>query len=121
MPGHSQLPARYLIEEGISPVQNLMTRIAGFGRSREPEKFHPDAVRDIFLVTYPRSGTTWISCVAAELLFQISPGSFTEVASIVPDVHALPDRSAVPEANQYIVKSHLPLTANRPFGEYRRI
>lgn len=30
-----------------------------------PEKFEPNAARDIFLTTYPRSGTNWLSCIAA--------------------------------------------------------
>jgi hypothetical protein len=103
-------------------MQALMRRVANFGRSfRQPEKFRPDAARDIFLVTYPRSGTTWISCVAIELLFQISPNNLTEIDSIVPDVHLLPDKSAVPAASQYLIKSHFPLTEHPPFGEYRRV
>jgi Sulfotransferase domain len=90
-------------------------------RFRRPEIFRPDAQRDIFLVTYPRSGTTWISCVAAELLFQIAPANLTEIDSIVPDVHVLPKKSKVPAASQYLVKSHFPLNGDPPFGAYRRV
>jgi hypothetical protein len=101
-------------------MQSLINKALSLGhRFRRPEIFRPDAQRDIFLVTYPRSGTTWISCVAAELLFQIAPANLTEIDSIVPDVHVLP-KSKVPAASQYIVKSHFPLNGDPPFGAYRR-
>ena len=114
-------------------MRSLMNRVAAISQrlrrpepSTPPERFWPDPVRTIFLVTYPRSGTTWISCVAAELLFQISPKNLTEINSFVPDVHDLPEKSAVPVASQYLVKSHFPLLINPvhgfpPYGDYRRV
>lgn len=99
-----------------------MSRTLALFRPRQSqEKFTPDARRDTFLVTYPRSGTTWLSCVAAELLFEKSPDSMTEIGAFVPDIHDLPQESSVPPANQYLVKSHFSLSGALPYGEYRRV
>ncbi|HUZ91132.1 MAG TPA: sulfotransferase domain-containing protein [Methylocella sp.] len=103
----------------------LMSRVVALSqRLRRPVRFCPDAARDIFPVAYPRSGTTWISCVAAELLFQTSPKSLPEIGGFVPDVHDLPEKLAVPAASHYLVKSHFPLNAVHgypSYGDYRRV
>jgi len=69
-------------------------------------------------------GRAWLSCIAAELLFQISPRNLTEIGSFVPSVHDLPEKSAVPAASQYLVKSHFPLNPVHgfpPYGDYRNV
>lgn len=95
--------------------------------SRPPtprERFWPNPATTVFLVSYPRSGTTWLSCVATELLFRISPRTLSDIACFVPDLHALPEKSAVPAARLHLVKSHFQLNQIHgfpPYGDYRRV
>ncbi|HXC29667.1 MAG TPA: sulfotransferase domain-containing protein [Stellaceae bacterium] len=84
-------------------------------------RFVPEVKRDTFLVAFPRSGSTWISCIATELMFGTSPRNIQNVTSFVPDVHDLPVESRVPDAPSYLVKSHLPRREPLPAGEYRRV
>lgn len=104
-------------------MQHLLSRAARIyrGALNKPKTFVPDADRDVFLVTYPRSGTTWASCIAASLIFGVSPESLRDIDNMVPDIHALPESSRVPAADNYLVKSHLPLSGVPPYGDYRRV
>ncbi|MGA7385002.1 MAG: sulfotransferase domain-containing protein [Methylocella sp.] len=103
----------------VTPLHRLWR-----SKSSQNERFWPNPARDIFLVTYPRSGTTWISCIAVELLFQISPKKLTEMKLLVPEVHVLPEKSMVPPASQYLIKSHFPFNSVHGSSlptEYRRV
>lgn len=103
----------------------LTTRAATLRqRFQQRQRFWPDPAHTMFLVSYPRSGTTWICCIAAQLLFKISPRNLTEIHAFVPDVHDLPEKSAVPVASRYLVKSHFPLNQVHgfpPYGDYRNV
>lgn len=54
-------------------------------------------------------------------MFNVSPRSLTEIASLVPAIHDLPPRAAVPGARQYLIKSHSAFTSTTPYGDYRRV
>lgn len=101
-------------------MQGFVKDIARLGRRWFGGKFRPDAERDIFLMTYPRSGTSWLSCIATELLYHRSPQSLTEIISLVPDAHVLMRESKVPLASRYLIKSHFQFNS-APFGPYRRV
>jgi len=112
-------------------MQWLIDKLVPRKRHLEPtehttpsERFWPDPARSVFLVTYPRSGTTWLSCISAELIFRVSPKNLTEIETYVPNVHDLPEKSAVPPARRYLVKTHAPLNPVHgypPYGDYRKV
>lgn len=105
------------------PVMSLRFRLPELSLLTRP-RFRPDPERDIFLVTHPRSGTTWISCIAAELLFGRATETLADINYLVPDIHDLPEKSMVPPSRQYVIKSHFPFNAIHglpAFGAYHRV
>jgi hypothetical protein len=43
---------------------------------------------DVFLVSYPRSGNTWVRAIISEILYGTSGDSLNELGRFVPDIHA---------------------------------
>lgn len=63
---------------------------------------------DTFLVSYPKSGNTWVRFLLANLIASTPPKSFPEANSVIPDVHnkkSLAILKGVAESNR-ILKSH---------------
>lgn len=86
-----------------------------------PKRFVPDYERDTFLVGYPRSGTTWLSYIAVDLLYGFSPDKLDEIHQLVPDVHAMPRENSVRPARNYLVKSHLELKDSLDTRNYKKV
>lgn len=61
---------------------------------------------DVYLVSYPRSGSTWVRCVLATLLVG-EPVSPATVERLLPDVHRA-DPGARPVVGAVVVKTHAP-------------
>ena len=65
--------------------------------------------QDVFLVSYPRSGNTWVRFIAANIL---SPGfylrfSIKDLNKVVPDIYSgIPAFSRIPEPR--LIKTHQP-------------
>jgi hypothetical protein len=92
------------------------------GRSQpDDEVFRPDPERDIFLVSYPRSGNTWMRTIFAEALHGGQVPDLSAIDFLVPDSHVLPLQKNVPALDRYAVKSHLPLQLQLESRHYRHV
>jgi hypothetical protein len=69
---------------------------------RNVEVFEDDA----FVVSYPKSGNTWVRFLIAHLVAAGRPVDFTSVQEIVPDIDRLPANRLRSIARPRILKSH---------------
>jgi hypothetical protein len=61
---------------------------------------------DVFLVSYPKSGNTWIRFLISNLVYQDEPATFANIESRVPSIYMLPDRVLRGFPRPRILKSH---------------
>jgi hypothetical protein len=61
---------------------------------------------DVFIVSYPRSGNTWIRFLMGNLLNPDDPVTFANVESRVPEIYLFSDRDLRGLARPRILKSH---------------
>src|SRR3954463_3484081 len=83
---------------------NGAERIARIARSRI--FFVPNPERDVFLVSYPRSGNTWMRAVVACIETGVVPPDLLALDYVVPDMHLKTLRNRMVPRPRYIVKSH---------------
>lgn len=72
---------------------------------------------DTFVVSYPRSGNTWIRCLLA-VLSTGGPVNFGAINDYVPDIYECSDREMLRRKRPRVIKSHEALTANYPRSIY---
>lgn len=61
---------------------------------------------DVFLVSYPKSGNTWVRFLIANLVHPNAPVTFLNIESVVPSIYILPDRELRKFSRPRILKSH---------------
>lgn len=71
---------------------------------------------DVFLVSYPRSGNTWLRFLLANALRPGSAATFADFGDIVPDIYDETDAQLLRRRSPRVLKSH------EPYDErYRRV
>lgn len=61
---------------------------------------------DIFLVSYPKSGNTWMRFLIGNLLYQDRPTTFSNIELKVPDIYQNSNRKLLQISPPRILKSH---------------
>lgn len=60
---------------------------------------------DIFLVSYPRSGSTWLRNIIAEIVYGESGNTLGDIEKYIPDIHRT-NIDQIPLKSPRIIKSH---------------
>lgn len=61
---------------------------------------------DIFLVSYPKSGSTWIRFLISNLLYPNQNITFSSIQNIIPDIYLSSNRELLQRPRPRILKSH---------------
>jgi hypothetical protein len=71
---------------------------------------------DVFLVSYPRSGNTWLRFLVANALRPEPAATFADFGEVVPDIYDETDRQLLRRPDPRVLKSH-----ERHDERYRRV
>lgn len=103
-----------MIQDDVSKIFQKLYSVS------KPEIFHPSE-KDIYLVSYPRSGNTWMRVLLAEILYGKSGDSLKDIEYYIPDIHFQPLKRNVLDGDFHIVKSHSQYLRTKEMEKYKRI
>lgn len=86
-----------------------------------PELFSPSE-DDVYLVSYPRSGNTWMRTIISNLLYRKSVDGLKDLQYYVPDIHVKTYADEVVPAKFHVIKSHFAYQNNsNNIKKYKRV
>jgi hypothetical protein len=85
----------------------------GLERAGRNATVFPD---DVFLVSYPRSGNTWLRFLVGNLIHPESPTTFANIETFVPSIYVNRDAQLRSLPRPRVLKSHEAF-----FGKYRKV
>ncbi len=92
----------------------LKVAIKGILGLRPPNRKVTVRPSDIFLVSYPRSGNTWLRFLLANLFGSDEPISFANIEQKIPDIYQNPDKVMCRLPIPRVLKSHEYFDARYP-------
>ena len=76
---------------------------------------------DFYLVSYPRSGNTWIRVILAELMYGEVVANLAEIEKYIPDLHFALGKKDIIQSEFHIVKSHNPYNSRFNSKIYKKV
>lgn len=108
----------------MSVVRDLISRIFyklyKFTKPKEGTFFSPTQ-DDYYLISYPRSGSTWLRVMLSELLYGESGSSLKDISCFIPAIDIPIEINKLVKAEFQIVKSHDCYQANARSKNFRKI
>jgi hypothetical protein len=98
---------------GTRRIQRAARIILGLERAGRNATLFPD---DVFLVSYPRSGNTWLRFLVGNLIHPETPVTFANIEAFVPSIYVNRDTQLRALPRPRVLKSHEAF-----FGKYRRV
>lgn len=92
-----------MLHQALRPVLRTAAVSAGLWAPGRAVQVRAD---DLFLVSYPKSGNTWIRFLLANLLHPEAKIDFSTIEAIVPDIYQNTERSLRAAPRPRIIKSH---------------
>lgn len=98
---------------GTRRIQRAARIILGLERAGRNLTVYPD---DVFLVSYPRSGNTWLRFLVGNLIHPETPATFANIEAFVPSIYVNRDAKLRALPRPRVLKSHESF-----FGKYRKV
>ncbi len=95
-------------------VHDKVQFFTGFGVFPLNEHLVQPRPNDTFLVSYPKSGNTWIRFIISNLMFRNSETDFKNVENRVPDIHNFTPGKIMNAQQPRVLKSHFPFKPEYP-------
>lgn len=103
-----------VVERFLSKLYSNIFEKSGERRITVPSPLYPD---DIFLVSYPKSGSTWVRFILTHLILSESddPVDFATVQEVTPDIHMVGSYGiSLNVQRPRVIKSHAAFTPHYP-------